>query len=223
MRSSSASVRMRVRACQRQSFHCGGLDLRVEALAEGARERADREALHAHHHGSPAAGAPANAVDGRMWFGEKLRCRRWATGWLFSLDLKQLHGITSPPCFRRTGPSDNRRLLVRQKRELFQRHRQLISSGNASRHNFFRGPGRRTTAGRPLRPTSLQDRDEEAVGAVGTRRHQQRLGRAVGGRRRCTRQGLRPELRPRDEPEVRDGGRGRHRPDRGSPAAAPSR
>ena len=28
----------------------GGLHLGVKALAEGARERADREALHAHHH-----------------------------------------------------------------------------------------------------------------------------------------------------------------------------
>ena len=31
-----------------------------------------------------------------MWFGEKLRCRLRATGWLFGLDLKQVHGICVP-------------------------------------------------------------------------------------------------------------------------------
>ena len=85
----------------------GELDLGVEALAERARHRPDGEALGARSERDqmrPLSGRARGrkSFDGKMWFGEKLRCRLRATGRLFGLELKQVHGYASPPCL--SGP-----------------------------------------------------------------------------------------------------------------------
>jgi hypothetical protein len=56
-----------------------------------------------------------------MWFGEKLRCRLRATGWLFGLDLEQVHGKYVPSMLfadRRAPTADSASV---KKRKSFQR------------------------------------------------------------------------------------------------------
>ena len=69
----------------------GRLDLRIEPLAEGARGRPDRKALKPRDNGSQRRERWRVGADETMWLGGKLRCRRLATGWLFSLAEKQIH------------------------------------------------------------------------------------------------------------------------------------
>src|SRR5262245_34637555 len=80
----------------------GDVDLGVIALAESARDRPDGEALQAHHDRvetrrlRQGGRRRCNSVDGGLGCDEESGCRLRATGWLFSLDLKRLHGMFVP-------------------------------------------------------------------------------------------------------------------------------
>src|SRR4029450_9066031 len=65
-----------------------------------------------------------------MWFGESLRCRLGATGWLFSFDLQQIHGKYVPSVLFCGPPCVNRRFCFRQKARVISATSLLISSAN---------------------------------------------------------------------------------------------
>jgi hypothetical protein len=105
----------------------GGIHLGVIALAEGARERPDGEALHADDDRveprlrSACGRRGRKSIDRGLWLDEESGCRLGATGRLFGLDLKQLHGMSAPSWLATDRPWRQPPALVRRKRESFQR------------------------------------------------------------------------------------------------------
>src|SRR4029077_11750705 len=81
--------------------------------------------------------ARQESFDLTMWFGESLRCRLGATGWLFSLDLQQIHGICVPSVLFCGPPCANRRFCFRQKARVISATSLLISSANAVAVKLF--------------------------------------------------------------------------------------
>src|SRR6185437_16503074 len=176
------------------------LDLGEVQLSERARHRADGKSLgpcgERHELRPLHEQARQESFDLTMWFGESLRCRLGATGWLFSLDLQHIHGICVPSVLFCGPPCANRRFCFRQKARVISATSLLISSANAVAVKLFsrarcrlvpRGKeGNGGDAGSAAltlvccSSLACHESNEEAVSAVAQGRHQKGLLQAVG-------------------------------------------
>ena len=207
----------------------GGIDLGIDSAC-GRRASSGptgKRSMRTTTASSCGVACRRESIDRGMWFGEKLRCRLRATGRLFGLNLKQLHGICVPSKLSRTGLSDYRRLWSVKSASYFSDLFINFKSQERRAHNFFcRGVAAATdavAAARLSRARSSTATKKPSVPWLRGVISSVSAEPSAEADRSQPWQGLLPKLRPGHELELGMAARESHPPGRGSPTAAPSR